>query len=229
MQIASPVGGHEVDTASIGGLISGPETGPYGATKHAVVGLSKSLPAELAMKKANVGVTIACPGGRYADRRSAVRPPRGRTRETIAGRIQRLDIGESGRIRDPLARPTRRPTGARLEERFTVRRLGVSDRLAKTLTSTKPIESMISVGKTTARNVKRWRDGTMVKRWVAAGMLNAERGFRRVRGCRDMPTLVAVLQGHIETVTSPCDNQDVAQQQIGPSPNFNSDRDILTR
>jgi transposase-like protein len=97
-----------------------------------------------------------------------------------------------------------------LEEMFTVRRLGVGDRLAKTLTSTNPIESMISVSKTTTRNVKRWKDGTMVKRWVAAGMLNAERGFRRVRGCKDMPTLVAALQHHIQTVTPTCDTHHVA-------------------
>jgi putative transposase len=97
-----------------------------------------------------------------------------------------------------------------LEDMFTVRRLGVSDRLARTLTSTNPIESMISVGRTTTRNVKRWRDGTMVKRWVAAGMLNAERGFRRLRGCKDMPTLVAALQRHMQTVTPGRDNQEIA-------------------
>jgi putative transposase len=97
-----------------------------------------------------------------------------------------------------------------LEEMSTVRRLGVSDRLAKTLTSTNPIESMISVSKTTTRNVKRWRDGTMVKRWAAAGMLNAERGFRRLRGCKDMPTLLVGLHRHIETVTPKRDNQVVA-------------------
>ena len=93
---------------------------------------------------------------------------------------------------------------------FTVRRLGVGDRLAKTVMTTNPIESMISVGRTTTRNVKRWRDGTMVKRWAAAGMLNAERSFRRVKGCRDMPTLVAALRRHIETVTPSCENEEVA-------------------
>ena len=82
----------------------------------------------------------------------------------------------------------------RLEEMFTVRRLGVGDRLARTLTSTKPIESMISVGRSTTQNVKRWRDGTMVKRWAAAGMLNGERSFRRVKGCREMPKLVEALR-----------------------------------
>jgi putative transposase len=88
-----------------------------------------------------------------------------------------------------------------LEEMFTVRRLGVGDRLARTLTSTNPVESMISIARTTCRNVKRWKDGQMVCRWTAAGMLAAERSFRRVKGCRDMPILVAALARHAEEVT----------------------------
>jgi len=83
-----------------------------------------------------------------------------------------------------------------LEEMFTVRRIGVSDALARTLTNTNAIESMISICRSTARNVKRWRDGKMVKRWVAAGMLNAEASFRRVKGCKDMPVLVDALARH---------------------------------
>jgi NAD(P)-dependent dehydrogenase (short-subunit alcohol dehydrogenase family) len=60
--IANSAGGQLVNTASIGGLVAGAGTGPYAAAKHAVVGLSKSLRAELAMRKARVGVTIVCPG-----------------------------------------------------------------------------------------------------------------------------------------------------------------------
>jgi NAD(P)-dependent dehydrogenase (short-subunit alcohol dehydrogenase family) len=60
--IANPAGGHVVNTASIGGLVAGAGTGPYAAAKHAVIGLSKSLRAELALRKARVGVTIVCPG-----------------------------------------------------------------------------------------------------------------------------------------------------------------------
>lgn len=97
-----------------------------------------------------------------------------------------------------------------LDDMFTVRRLGVGDRLARSLTNTNMIESMISVGRTTTRNVKRWRDGTMVKRWAAAGMLNAERSFRRLKGCKDMPTLVAALAHHIEAVTPQRDDKEVA-------------------
>lgn len=97
-----------------------------------------------------------------------------------------------------------------LDDMFTVRRLGVGDRLACSLTNTNMIESMISVGRTTTRNVKRWRDGTMVKRWAAAGMLNAERSFRRLKGCKDMPTLVAALATHTGAVTPSCDTEEVA-------------------
>lgn len=85
-----------------------------------------------------------------------------------------------------------------LDDMFTVRRLGLSERLCRTLTNTNAIESMISVARTTTRNVKRWRDGKMIKRWVAAGMLNAERSFRRVKGAKDMPTLLAALARHAD-------------------------------
>jgi putative transposase len=81
-----------------------------------------------------------------------------------------------------------------LEEMFTVARLGIDGRLAKTLTTSNPIESMISIARTTNRNVTRWRDGQMVLRWTAAGMLNAERSFRRIKGHKQMPQLVAALQ-----------------------------------
>ncbi len=83
-----------------------------------------------------------------------------------------------------------------LEEMFTVTRLGLDGRLAKTLTTSNPIESMISIAKATNRNVTRWRDGQMVLRWTAAGMLNAERSFRRIKGYKQMPQLVAALKRH---------------------------------
>ena len=94
-----------------------------------------------------------------------------------------------------------------LEEMFTVRRLGVTGALLKTLMSTNPIESMISIGRTTTSNVKRWRDGHMRLRWCAAGMLEAEKSFRRVKGYRQMPALVAQLRAHAAAVTPPCDTE----------------------
>lgn len=84
-----------------------------------------------------------------------------------------------------------------LEEMFTVRRLGIGGGLAEMLTCTNAIESMFSVARTTMRNVKHWRDGEMKKRWAAAGVLEAQRSFRRIRGYKQMPKLVAALHQRV--------------------------------
>jgi transposase-like protein len=97
-----------------------------------------------------------------------------------------------------------------LPDMFTVRRLGVGATLALTLTSTNPIESMISIAKRTTGRVTRWKDGTMKKRWIAAGMLEAERSFRRVKGHRDMPTLVEALRRKVTPVAETPDNYNQA-------------------
>ena len=55
--------GHVVNTASVAGLSSPPMMGPYNASKHAVVTISETLRAELAMiADAQLGVTVVCPG-----------------------------------------------------------------------------------------------------------------------------------------------------------------------
>jgi len=100
---------------------------------------------------------------------------------------------------------------------FTVRSLGIDGTLARTLVCTNMIESMISICRTTSGNVKRWRDdGDMRRRWCAAGLLEAEKKFRRLRGHRQMPQLVAALERHADKttdVTPTCDtdhNKDLA-------------------
>jgi len=84
-----------------------------------------------------------------------------------------------------------------LEEMFTVRRLGVPDRLARSLSCTNAIESMISVVQNLCGRVKNWKDTRMVRRWVGVGMLEAQRSFRRVKGCKDMPLLVAAVRREV--------------------------------
>jgi transposase-like protein len=87
-----------------------------------------------------------------------------------------------------------------LEETLTVVRLGLSPSLQRTLRSTNTIESMISIGRTTMRNVKRWRDAKMIERWTAAGMLEAEKRFYRAQGYRDIPVLQAALRSCLREV-----------------------------
>jgi len=81
-----------------------------------------------------------------------------------------------------------------LEETLTILSFGLSERLRLSLATTNAIESLMSRTRHVKRNVKRWRDGAMAVRWVAAGVLEATRGFRRLRGMKDMPKLVAALK-----------------------------------
>lgn len=90
-----------------------------------------------------------------------------------------------------------------IEQLFTVARLGITGTLAKTLTTSNPIESMISIARTTNRNVTRWRDGQMILRWTAAGMLNAQRSFRRIKGYKQMPQLISALRRHAHPASRP--------------------------
>ncbi|MHB1928509.1 MAG: IS256 family transposase [Acidimicrobiales bacterium] len=84
-----------------------------------------------------------------------------------------------------------------LADMFTVRRLGASDRLARSLSCTNAVESMISVVQRLGGRVTNWRDPKMVRRWVGVGMLEAERSFRRIKGCKDMPALTAAIRAEV--------------------------------
>ena len=97
-----------------------------------------------------------------------------------------------------------------LVETLTVLRLGVPPTLARTLRSTNAIESMLSICREHAGNVKRWRDGTMALRWCAAGMVEAGKQFRRVNGYLHLPALRAALEAEVgATVTRTREDQEV--------------------
>lgn len=85
-----------------------------------------------------------------------------------------------------------------LDETLTLKDMGLPTSLERTLSTTNPIENLNSTIRRVLHRVKRWKGGSMVKRWVAAGVLEAERGFRRLRGHKGMPTLVAALEAHAE-------------------------------
>jgi putative transposase len=87
-----------------------------------------------------------------------------------------------------------------MDDTLTLMRLGITGQLAKTVCSTNPCESMIEIVRYTQRNVKRWHDGDMRKRWTAAGMLVAEQQFRRIIGYRDLAKLVIAIERHALSV-----------------------------
>jgi putative transposase len=86
-----------------------------------------------------------------------------------------------------------------LEETLTVIRLGIKGKLKRTLESTNPAESMIDTVRTTQRNVKYWSSGEMGLRWTAAGMLEAEKQFRKVIGYKDLAKLAVAIERDLTT------------------------------
>jgi transposase-like protein len=119
--------------------------------------------------------------------------------EALAKELDKTHPGAAGSLREGMA------------ETLTVLRLGVPPTLARTLRSTNAIESMISICRDHARNVKRWRDGQMALRWCAAGMVEASGQFRRVNGHLHLPALRTALQRHVtpEAVGANCNTHDV--------------------
>lgn len=80
-----------------------------------------------------------------------------------------------------------------LEETLTVHRLGLRGALRKTLATTNIIENCQGTTRRLTRNVKRWRDGAMVQRWIGCALLAAEERFHRIKGHRDLTFLRGTL------------------------------------
>jgi putative transposase len=117
----------------------------------------------------------------------------------LADELERTHPGAAGSLREGMA------------ETLTVIRLGIKGKLRRTLESTNPCESMIDTVRTTQRNVKHWSSGEMGLRWTAAGMLEAEKQFRKVIGYLDLPRLAVAIERrlHLHQPT-PTTNQEAA-------------------
>ena len=100
----------------------------------------------------------------------------------LAAELERSRPGAAASLREGIA------------ETLTLTRLGIKGSLKRTLASTNPCESMIEIVRRTSRNVKRWQSGDMCLRWTAAGMLEAERQFRKVIGYRDLAKLALAAE-----------------------------------
>jgi len=105
--------------------------------------------------------------------------------QTLAAELERSHPGACASLREGM------------QETLTITRLGVKGALKRTPQSTNPCESMIECVGRSARNVKRWQSGEMCLRWTAAGMLEAERHFRRIVGHADLAKLALAVEAEI--------------------------------
>ena len=109
--------------------------------------------------------------------------------QTLAGELEHSHPGAAASLKEGMA------------ETLTVTRLGIRGALKRTLQSTNPCESMIETVRRTSRNVKRWQSGEMCLRWTAAGMLEAERQFRRIVGHTDLARLANSVEQQLHSHT----------------------------
>jgi len=79
---------------------------------------------------------------------------------------------------------------------LTVNRLGLPGALRRSLACTNSIENMMGTVRRVCRNVKRWQNAAMALRWTAAGMIEAAKGFRRLKAYKHLPILRAALAAH---------------------------------
>ena len=112
--------------------------------------------------------------------------------ERLAASLETDHPGAAASVREGLA------------DTLTLQRFGIAGALYTKLRTTNAIENFNGSITTYSRNVKRWRNGTMVVRWVSAAIVEAEKTFRRVHGWRDITKLVsalAVLEAKEEAAT----------------------------
>ena len=94
-----------------------------------------------------------------------------------------------------------------LEETLTVHRLEIPALLRQTLCSTNPMESANSVCMGIVRRIKNWKNGEMILRNIAAGFLETEKSFRRIKGYRQIPILTSSLFSLLKLDCSQSANQ----------------------
>ena len=103
----------------------------------------------------------------------------------LARRLEQVEPGVAGSILEGL------------EEILTVIRLGLPQQLRRSLACTNIIENALGTVRQVTRNVKRRRNAEMALRWTAAGLLEAQKTFRRLKAYRQLTILRNALQEHL--------------------------------
>ena len=118
----------------------------------------------------------------------------------LAQRLEREAPGVSGSLLEGL------------DEILAVTRLGLPAELRRSLACTNIIENMMGTVRRISRNVKRWSSASMALRWTAAAMLEAKKGFRRLKAYKQLPMLRAALIARSEQTSNPLHDRYLDEQ-----------------
>jgi hypothetical protein len=115
---------------------------------------------------------------------------------------------------------------------LTVISLGLPAELLRSLACTNIIENMMGTVRRVCRKVKRWQDASMTLRWPSAAMLEAAKGFGRLKAYKAFSALRAALAAHQATHAAESAIELAARGRVTYSignarrANFNRHRDI---
>ena len=87
-----------------------------------------------------------------------------------------------------------------LEETLTVLKLELPDSLRRSLATTNAVENLMGSIRRVSRNVKRWKNPEMIRRWTALGVVTAQKRFRRIKGFREMSALHRALRSTPDSI-----------------------------
>jgi transposase-like protein len=114
--------------------------------------------------------------------------------EELAKMLETLHPSAAGSLREGMS------------ETFTVNRLGLAGALRRCLCTTNVIESPNSGIRRRTGRVSRWKDGSMLLRWVASALIETEKSFRRIMGWKQLWMLKSCLD-------NPAESEGVAQER----------------
>ena len=97
-----------------------------------------------------------------------------------------------------------------LVETLSLKDIGLKESLERTLSTTNVLENLNGSIRRVSRNVKNWKDGKMIQRWAAAGIIEASSKFRKLRGFQDLEKLTSYLAEYAEQTPSIDDSEAAA-------------------
>jgi putative transposase len=111
--------------------------------------------------------------------------------DTTAGKLRLKELARSLKAQHPDAAAS---VLEGLDEMFTITELGITGELARCLATTNVIESPNSVVRRVSGRVTNYKDAEMALRWTAAGFIEAEKSFKKLRGYADLKILINSLR-----------------------------------
>ena len=88
-----------------------------------------------------------------------------------------------------------------LEETLTLHKLGLFEKLGKSLKTSNSIESVMALIEQRTQKVDYWKNSNQKQRWLATALLEIEPRLNRIRGYKHLPELKIAIQRELGIIS----------------------------